>query len=87
MGGSIHATIKFMKLLQASVIFVKFHFVFHVWILCCTIHLSSSNEDESSGGEDEHEHDVLGEDEEEHKELCIQVKVGKEERPQPFLDK
>ena len=47
----------------------------------------SSNEDESSGGEDEHEeNDILGEDDEDGKELCIQVKLGKEEA-KPFLDR
>ena len=35
--------------------------------------LSNDDDDESSGGEDEHEQDILGEEEDEGKELCIQV--------------
>ena len=34
---------------------------------------SNDDDDESSGGEDEHEQDILGEEEDEGKELCIQV--------------
>ena len=48
----------------------------------------SNDEDSSCGEEDAVENEALGQEEEgDKKELCIEIKLGKEEKPKPSLDR